>query len=46
MDLILLPMLMRALMGDEAKVLRKEVPTFVRERVSFFLAACEADWGK
>jgi AcrR family transcriptional regulator len=46
MDLILLPMLMRALMGHEAKVLRKEVPSFVRERVSFFLAACEADWGK
>jgi AcrR family transcriptional regulator len=46
MDLILLPMLMRALMGDEAKVLRKEVPTFVRERVSFFLAACETDWIK
>jgi hypothetical protein len=46
MDLILLPMLMRALMGDEAKVLRKQVPTFVRERVNFFLAACETDWGK
>jgi AcrR family transcriptional regulator len=46
MDLILLPMLMRALMGDETKVLRKEMPTFVRERVSFFLAACEADWGR
>jgi AcrR family transcriptional regulator len=46
MDLILLPMLMRALMGDEAKALRKEVPTFVRERVSFFLAACETNWGK
>jgi hypothetical protein len=46
MDLVLLPMLMRALMGDEAKVLRKEVPTFVRERASFFLAACETDWVK
>ena len=46
MDLILLPMLMRALMGHEAKVLRKQVPGFVRERVSFFLAACEADWGR
>ena len=46
MDLILLPILMRALMGHEAKVLRKEVPPFVRERVSFFLAAAEADWGK
>jgi AcrR family transcriptional regulator len=44
MDLILLPMLMRSLMGDEAKELRRELPSFVRERVSFFLAACEADW--
>jgi AcrR family transcriptional regulator len=46
MDLILLPMLMRALMGEGAKELRGELPAFVRERVSFFLAACEADWGK
>ena len=46
MDLILLPILMRALMGHEAKVLRKDMPTFVRERVNFFLAACETDWGK
>jgi AcrR family transcriptional regulator len=46
MDLILLPMIMRALMGEGAKELRSELPAFVRERVSFFLAACEADWGK
>jgi AcrR family transcriptional regulator len=46
MDLILLPMLMRALMGEGAKELRSELPAFVRERISFFLAACEADWGK
>jgi AcrR family transcriptional regulator len=46
MDLILLPMLMRALMGEGAKELRSELPAFVRQRVSFFLAACEADWGK
>lgn len=46
MDLILLPMLMRALMGEGAKELRSEAPAFVRERISFFLAACEADWGK
>jgi AcrR family transcriptional regulator len=45
MDLILLLMLMRALMGEGAKELR-ELPAFVRERVGFFLAACEADWGK
>jgi AcrR family transcriptional regulator len=46
MDLILLPMIMRALMGEGAKELRNELPAFARERVSFFLAACEADWGK
>jgi AcrR family transcriptional regulator len=46
MDLILLPMMMRALMGEGAKELRSELPNFVRERVSFFLAACEADWAK
>ena len=46
MDLILLPMLMRALMGEGAKELRSELPAYVRERVGFFLAACEADWGK
>jgi AcrR family transcriptional regulator len=44
MDLILLPMLMRSLMGDDAKMLRKELPSFARERVNFFLAACEAGW--
>jgi AcrR family transcriptional regulator len=44
MDLILLPMLMRSLVGDQPKTLRKELPHFVRERVSFFLAACEANW--
>jgi hypothetical protein len=37
---------MRALMGESAKELRRELPAFVRERVNFFLAACEADWGK
>ena len=44
MDLILLPMLMRALLGEDAKGLRKDIPAFVRERVAFFLAACETDW--
>jgi len=46
MDLILLPMMMRALMGEGVSELRSELPGFVRERVSFFLAACEADWAK
>jgi AcrR family transcriptional regulator len=44
MDLILLPMLMRSLMGEELKALKKELPSFLHERVSFFLAGCEADW--
>jgi AcrR family transcriptional regulator len=44
MDLILLPMLMRSLMGEELKDLKKELPSFLHDRVGFFLAACEADW--
>lgn len=44
LDLILLPMLFRSLLGETPKDLKKELPTFVRERVGFFLAACEADW--
>lgn len=43
MDLILLPMVMRALMGEGARELRSDLPAFVRERVNFFLAASEAD---
>jgi hypothetical protein len=39
-------MLMRALMGEGVKELRGELPSFVRERVGFFLAACDAGWGK
>jgi hypothetical protein len=46
LDLILQPMIMRALMGEGAKELRSELPAFMRERVSFFLAACEAGWAK
>ena len=46
LDLILMPMLMRALTGEDAKYLRQEVPSFVRERVNFFLAACETDWDR
>jgi AcrR family transcriptional regulator len=45
-DLLLLPMQMRAPVGVEDRVLRKETPSFVRERVSFFLTACKAGWGK
>jgi AcrR family transcriptional regulator len=45
-DLILFPMLMRSLIGDEAKVIRRELPFFVRERVNFFLTAREAGWAR
>lgn len=44
MDVILLPMLMRSLMGEAPNTLKKELAPFVRERVSFFLAACEHHW--
>jgi len=44
LDLILLPMLFRSLVGETPKDLKKELPSFMRERVGFFLAACEADW--
>ena len=43
LDLTLLPMLMRALIGDSAQTLREDLPSFVRERVDFFLSACETD---
>ena len=46
MDLILLPMLMESLTGHDKKALRRELPSFVRERVNFFLAACEAGWAR
>ncbi|RTE90654.1 MULTISPECIES: TetR/AcrR family transcriptional regulator [Bradyrhizobium] len=44
LDLILLPMLFRSLVGETPKDLKKELPGFVRERVGFFLAACETGW--
>ncbi len=44
LDLILLPMLFRSLVGEGPKELKRELPSFMRERVGFFLAACEADW--
>lgn len=44
LDLIVIPMLFRSLLGDTPKNLKKELPAFMRERVSFFLAACEVDW--
>ena len=43
LDLTLLPILMRALIGDSAQTLREDLPSFVRERVDFFLSACETN---
>lgn len=40
LDLILLPILMRSLMGIDETAMRKELPGFIRERVNVFLAAC------
>lgn len=40
LDLILLPVLMRGLMGADEAIMRKELPGFIRERVNVFLAAC------
>lgn len=46
MDLVLLPMLMRALMRDDAEVPRKDLTSFIRERVNFFWAACKTGWAQ
>jgi AcrR family transcriptional regulator len=41
-ELTLLPMLMRALFGEELAALRAEIGTHVPRAVAFFLAACRA----
>lgn len=43
LDMIILPILMRRLMGAEEAVLRNELPAFLRERVGFFMVACASD---
>jgi AcrR family transcriptional regulator len=40
LDLILLPMLMRALSGESLETLQAEICSHVSQRVPFFLAAC------
>jgi AcrR family transcriptional regulator len=40
LDLILLPLLMRALIGEEVTSLHAEIAPHVAQRVAFFLAAC------
>jgi hypothetical protein len=40
LDLVILPMLMRALYGEKLKPLRAEIQPHVARSVAFFLAAC------
>lgn len=42
MDLIFLPMIIRALFGEKPKALRAEIGPHVARSVAFFLAACRA----
>ena len=43
LDLVLFAMLMRCLLGEDVNALRKEMPGYVRQRVTFFLGACRGD---
>jgi AcrR family transcriptional regulator len=40
LDVVLFSMLIRCLLGEDVKGLKKELPSYVRQRVDFFLAAC------
>jgi AefR-like transcriptional repressor, C-terminal domain len=40
LDLVLFAMLIRRLLGEDIKSLKKDLPAYVRQRVDFFLAAC------
>ena len=40
LDMVLFAMLIRRLLGEDAKALKKDLPAYVRQRVDFFLAAC------
>jgi hypothetical protein len=40
LDLVVLPMLMRALFGEDLAVLRAEIEPHSARSVAFFLAAC------
>jgi hypothetical protein len=37
---VLFAMLIRRLLGEDIKSLKKDLPAYVRQRVDFFLAAC------
>ncbi|WP_235884673.1 TetR/AcrR family transcriptional regulator [Bradyrhizobium frederickii] len=43
LDLILLPILLRSLHGERPAELRSELASFIKDRVGFFLSACEPD---
>ena len=40
LDVVLFSTLIRRLLGDDVKTLKKELPAYVRQRMDFFLAAC------
>lgn len=40
LDIVLFAMLIRRLLGEDLRLLRKELPGYVRERVDFFLVGC------
>jgi len=42
LDLVLLPMIMRALLGEKLKMLHAEIEPHVARSVAFFLAACRS----
>ncbi len=44
-DLILLPIMMRALFGEDLAALRAEIGPHVAQSVGFFLAACRSGDG-
>jgi AcrR family transcriptional regulator len=43
LDVVLFSILIRRLMGEDLKLLRKELPQHVEQRVEFFLRACTAN---
>jgi hypothetical protein len=43
LDLVLLPLLVRALFGEERKILLAQIEPHVAHRVSFFVASCRHD---
>ena len=42
LDLVVAPLLMRAVLGEEPKSLRAQVRSHVTESISFFLGACRS----